>query len=204
MDTQTEVEGEKTNNDDALNNAEVESKEAASTDSTQSSDGKGSGGYSADYSDEDPSSDDTGTKEKPVEAAISVSGLRIADRKVENENRNKEENTSSDSLSSLEKTKKHKSSRQRKRPLGGSAKKGNDALESENTFGEFLKSLLSSGFLPQLNGVLISHPMDPRIDLSNVQYVPEAEIEAHQNDSTVDFQGLSEENYLQLMDVSYV
>ncbi len=194
------------NNDGLMNNAAAESKEAASTDSTQSSDGKG---YSADYSqsEEDQSSDDTGSKRKPLEAATSVAGLRISDRKVISERADQEDNTTSDSLSSLENSKKHRSSRQRKRTLGHLTKHNNEALESDNTFGEFLKSLVGQGFLPQLNGMLATssaHPMDPRIDLSKVQYVPEAEIGAHQNAANANFPVLTEENYLQLMDVSHL
>jgi hypothetical protein len=171
-----EVEREKPQTKELRNDDNVESS------STGSSDGKGGGsggGYSADCSDQ--SSDDTGTKEGSQALVKSVGALNLAETSSESSGPRDMNAVESEAEKVDKGPTKEKSTHNRKKKTRKSHELVDvDELmkfESEN---DVKNSTLFVGErnLPQLNGVKISHPMDPRIDLSKVEHVLHASVPA--------------------------
>lgn len=134
----------------------VKSEEKEDSSSNESGSAKsgsgGSGGYNADCSASDQSSDDTGTRKEFVRDPLDKSA-----KKAESVARN--ENTT-------------RRSRGKKTAKDTNTIDGLLDIESllsrKPVEDKDLSFLGASAILPQLNGVRIKHPMDPRIDLAGV------------------------------------
>ena len=197
----------------------------AESSSTGSSDGKGGGsggGYSADCSDQ--SSDDTGTKEGSQTLVKSVGALNLAETSSESSGPRDLNAVESEAATVDEDPAKEKSTHNRKKKTRKSHELVNvDEIlkfKSEND-AKNSTLLLGERNLPQLNGVKISHPMDPRIDLSKVERVLHASVPAvhtlsvqpaagpaatHPEQSSCSappmMQGTCPDTYMQLLEVS--
>jgi len=138
-------------------NDPVSKEEGGESSSTGSSSGKGSGsrgGYSADCSDQS-SSDDAGRKKKKDGAKKKESLSKEVER------------------ISLEEDK-----QEIKMPSKGTSKLAFDIDEIVNHKRQVENLVLfpKGQILPQVNGVKVAHPMDPRIDLSQVNYEANAPV----------------------------
>lgn len=197
---------------------EVDNGESSS--STGSSDGKGSGsgGYQADYSDQ--SSDDTGTGKEngTMQLGHSISGLNL-----NNETSCSEVASScADGEYSHNKTV-HKAHKKRNTCEGkkkASKRKSSYSVELDaimnyksNQDPQVAMFDENKSPLPQWNGVKISHPMDPRIDLSAVNHIQQVPVPAalattqipalqHPKRAPPTHHEPSHDHYMQLMEVS--
>jgi hypothetical protein len=195
--------------------------------SSSSSNGRGSrgGGYSADCSSSDSSSDTSSNKKGQAPVDLPVDKLNLEEKSTRPE---PNDDDASAAQKAHQKKKQLKKSRKAARkaqssPLN-SQEDDHDSITSMNArrvaaqIGE-LEDLLqqsrqmleapilgSGQTLPQWNGVRISHPMDPRIDLSTVYRVQACDApltaELHRAQFTMPGPPPSVDNYLHLMEVS--
>jgi hypothetical protein len=194
--------------------------------SSSSSNGRGSrGGYSADCSSSDSSSDSSSNKNGQASVDLRVDNLNLEDKTSRPAT-----DVDDDSAPQKVQDKKHqlkkerKAARQAQRSPVISQEDDRDSITSMNArrvaaqIGE-LDALLQQSrqmqeapimglgqILPQWNGVRISHPMDPRIDLSTVYRVQGCDAplppEIHRAQFTMPGPPPSVDNYLHLMEVS--
>ena len=150
--------------------------------SSGSSEGKRSGGgsgggYSADFSDQS-SSDDTKTG---VNVNASLAGLNLGDMSsdiassevassiADTDNATREKQNGKSGAGGTRKREKH-ASKSRSKSKHSSTTLDIEAVTNWSRDQQQLQGV-GHKHMPQLNGVRIAHPMDPRIDLSAVGYV---------------------------------
>jgi hypothetical protein len=157
----------------------VDNAESASTGSSSEGKGSGSGeGYSADYSDQSSdyksSSDDAGArKEGSHVLATCVAGLNLGERSGSETSSAGGSHVSRHESKPKHAVKKSKGTTKGKKGKGRSKRKLQKALGIEAILDFANRSPVFEGKepLPQFNGVKIAHPMDPRIDISNVGHI---------------------------------
>lgn len=177
--------------------------DAAESESTGSSIGKGSGsggGYTADCSDLSSVDARKSSNDGCAEVEMIISELDVADKRIEN---TYFPHTQTSTEIKPTKEKGHKSSKR-------STRTAQESLDIEAILNFATRQVCgekSEDECPvvQVNGVRISHPMDPRIDISNVGHVLYASVPAlHQSmdSSSAAQQEANLDSYLQLMEVS--
>lgn len=188
--------------------ADQRSEDSSNCSNRMGGSGSGSGaGYSADYSSSDSSS--LSSKQKtssPEDIQQQVGNLSLRpeqDQKATPSKPRHETGASSLSVQSKD-YQKDRTSRQRKAETNAGDRVQNQSGHPEVPNPNASPTLLPVyGLLPQLNGVRVAHPMDPRIDLSTVGYNrsingPSVNCSAANN---VGNHVLSLDHYLHLMEV---
>lgn len=142
--------------------------------------GSGSGGYNADCSSSDGSSSDASSKRKKnnsPELSVSVENLALdgghQEKKRRSSDKDKEGPDSNGHDRNAEKKHGSKSSTREQEAARASAQDGvfDAILEQRHNINECEPlSSRGRGTLPQWNGIRISSPMDPRIDISTVGF----------------------------------
>lgn len=162
--------------------------------SSSSSTGKSDGGYSADCSATDQSSDDTAKPE-----AVSMQGLKLEDESTESDQK----------IPARKHRHRHRSSKEtrddnRSARMSPTTLEGMEAILNRNMAVLLAKSLPP----PQWNGLAISHPIDPRIDLSQVNALTstaaaQAPSAPQQTSSDANHEAHTVESYLHLIEVRF-
>lgn len=199
-------------------------------DSSSSTNGKGSGsggGYNGDCSSSDASSSDSSSKHKQAAAELSVSALNMKRHEKRDEHNQQGEEKMINNRTQPKSNERRHDKKNKDSWIPEDQQYSSWDLASATQVAIQISALAAiieqnrmiadetsrlDGTLPQWNGIRISHPMDPRIDLRTVGHIPGSNVPvASSNMMNVEVNTLSHDtvppptvdNYMNLMEVSH-
>jgi hypothetical protein len=217
------------NSESSCDDGKDRSTNVGENDSSSSTNGKGSGsggGYNGDCSSSDASSSESSSKQKQVtpELSVSVQNMKRNEKRDEHNLRGQEKPIHNRTQGNAGERRNDRETKDSWTPedqqysswdLASATQVAIQisalaAIIEQNRMMTDETSRLD-GTLPQWNGIRISHPMDPRIDLRSVGHIPGSNVPvASSNMMNVEVNSLSHDtvppptvdNYMNLMEVS--